>query len=122
MRCTRSRCADGPSRCSSTRLPRCRRCRGECVSTGLQPAFCGEALARREVLRVWHSMQLRFGENVEYEFRKHRADGMDGVVTVEAFIHEALCRAAHRQLVAERDLALDNCMHYCVQRCIRQLN
>ena len=54
------------------------------------------------------------------ELGEHRSYAMDGLMSIEALSHEALCRVLHRYFVSESDLVLDHDVQHCVQLFIRQ--
>jgi len=50
----------------------------------------------------------RLIEHGQNAIARRRADGVDGLVPVEAFAEEAVCRLLHGIFVAEGDLILDD--------------
>src|SRR5262245_36418053 len=96
-------------------------------STGLPPAFGRELLKGRIIGAVW--VRLAFSmlcvstaHDVVHELHEDHADGMDGIVPIEALGHEPLYCAPHRYFVTKRNLALDDGVHHGVNRFIGQAN
>jgi hypothetical protein len=56
------------------------------------------------------------------ELGEHRTNAMNGLMSIEALSHEALCGALHRYSVAESDLVLDHDVQHGVQLFIREPN
>src|SRR5277367_6044778 len=73
--------------------------------------------------KVW-SMRIgrRRGtaENIGDVVGQHRGDGVDGLVAVDALLHQTLERLWRRRLVAERDLIFDDNVQGCVQSQVRK--
>ena len=69
-------------------------------------------------VRIGADFGFRCGENVTYVADERRSYGVNGIMPVEAFGHQALHRTLHRKLIAKGELILhdnmDNRMHLCV--------
>jgi hypothetical protein len=93
-------------------------------SARAQPLLCRQLLERRVVrcVHVLAGFGFRSTQKIIHVAGKHRANGMNGLMSVEAFRHEALHCARYRYLVAERDLVFHHDMDYGMRRQIRHAN
>jgi hypothetical protein len=65
---------------------------------------------------------FRCFQQVVYVLGEHHADGVDRIMPIETFVHEALRGATHRRFISECDLGLDNRVKRGVCLFIRQAN
>jgi hypothetical protein len=52
---------------------------------------------------------------IEHYPHENTADGMNGLMAVEPFVHQPVERFGHRRYLAQRDLVFDNRMGHCVK-------
>src|SRR5450432_1121713 len=67
-------------------------------------------------------LRLLVGQQITHAADEHRPYGVNGVMPVEAFRHQALHRTVHRNLIAQRDLILHNNMDDRMYLCVGQVN
>src|SRR5277367_6523073 len=106
---------------SAGRLARTFGAAGRRWNAVISPPTLDRQFFQRGVVRSLRiGRQRGAAENIGDVVGQHRGNGVDGLVAVDALLHQTLERLCRRRLVAERSLVFDDDVQGCVQSQVRK--